>query len=168
MSTNHSKPKTPFFNKSTLLVCLCLSSSILSACHVKITFSTACILIGSCEDNEDTKYLQPLAIPLTDKTNCSYERLNFFYGDKPCELSIEKMDQKEMRRKGDGLVSSFLEVEESSIFEETEDMELDLIERGQISGCGLEANLDKFNSLSFGHQGLKIEFVMNTSRLIMI
>ena len=167
MTTNYPRKAKSLFPHSLIFICLSLFVSVAGDCHVKITFTGSCILVGSCEDVDGTKYLQPLAISPIEGVNCNYQKLNFFFKETECTLQIERIDQSGPDTQDDQLADSFNQLQ-SSMNSESEEQFMGDADRAVLKNCGLEDNLGEFNSLSFQVSDLRLDFVLNPHRLFVI
>lgn len=143
-------------------------SNVASECHVKISFTGSCILVGSCQDVDGTKYLQPLAISPIEEVNCNYEKLTFFFKETECTIEVERMDQTGLESKDDALVQSFNATQNPQTGADSEEQFMADTDRAILKNCGLEDSLDEFNSLSFRDSDLRLDFILNTHRLFVI
>jgi predicted Zn-ribbon and HTH transcriptional regulator len=135
---------------------------------MKITFTGSCILIGSCDDSSGTKYIKPLAISNITVDECNYENLNFFFQEQPCTLEVQQMDSKDLESKEDKIVDSFNELEKTTEDDTKGDSLVGDTNSAIVKNCGLEDNLEEFNSMEFTKEGLKVEFFLDSNRIIMI
>jgi hypothetical protein len=168
MSTTTSTNFLSFSFLSKLTILLIITLKTRSECHVKITYSGACILVSSCDNETKIKYLEPLAMALVSQEDCTYENLKFSFKDQPCTIKLEKLDKKEIETSQDELANNFMSLESQDAEDKQKADEMGDTNRAVLSDCGLEEDLDSFNSMQYDQQNSQVIFVDNPDRLFII
>lgn len=165
MTNTHTQS---LFNFLPLILLSTLIHQAHAACHIKINFSSACILVGSCENNQDTKYIQPLAISELQATECDYEHIQFEFNETPCTVKLERLDSAELDKQTDTLSESFKDLGQNETEDQATKDKMGSTDMAVLEDCGLESNLEAFNSMSYDKENNKVVFVHNENRLFII
>ena len=168
MPKNYSIFTKSLFSTIPALLCLYFISQVVTECHIKITYTGSCILVGSCQDVDGIKYLQPIKAYPIDEVNCNYQKLSFFFNDSPCTVKIERIGQTALAVQDDSLVQSYNSIENPETEQNSEELSIGDTDRAVITDCGLETQLHQFNSLSFEHSALRVNFTLNPNRYFII